>query len=72
MAVATASATGGIERHAVLDRLLQRLEDGLGQPLALDFFVEDVYAEEVLDVDFAEIHALKFMASGGNGLAIRN
>ena len=41
---------GRVERHALLDRLLQGLEDRLGQPLPLDLLVEDVVAEQVLDV----------------------
>ena len=41
---------GRVERRALLDRLLQGLEDRLGQALPLHLLVEDVHAEQVLDV----------------------
>jgi hypothetical protein len=50
-----------VKRRPLLDRLLQRLEDRLGQPLPLDLFVENVDAKEVFDMRFLEIDAIKLM-----------
>ncbi len=57
---------GRIERSALLDGLLEGLEDRLGQPFALHGFVEDVDAEQVLDVRFLEIDALELVLGGGD------
>src|SRR5262249_33220196 len=57
-----------VQRGAELDRLLQRLEDWLGQPLALDRLGEDVLAEQVLDVDLPEVDAVESVRRTGNGL----
>ena len=68
MAAATVSAIVGIERRALLDGLLQRLEDRLGQPFALDGFAEDILSEQVLHVGFLEVDLLELVLGGGDGL----
>jgi hypothetical protein len=55
---------GRIEHRAELDRLLQRLEDRLGQALPLHLFIEDINAEEVLDVNRLEVDAIQLMPGG--------
>src|SRR5439155_24577537 len=71
-----------IERHALLDGLFQRFVNRLGQPLALHVFVENVNAEQILDVGLAEIDAMelmlsasdvsdRFLANGGHGNSSR-
>ena len=52
---------GRVERRALLDGLLQGLEDRLGQPLPLHLFVEDVDAEQVLEVGLLEVDAVELM-----------
>ncbi len=49
----------GQKRHAFVDGLAQRLEDRLGQAGALLIDVEDVDAEEVLDVNLFVIEPMK-------------
>ena len=46
---------GRVERHALLDRLLQCLEHRLGQPCLLHFLAEHERPEQVLDVRGAEV-----------------
>jgi hypothetical protein len=57
----------GVEGRALADGLLEGLEDGLGEALALDFFVEDVDAEEVFDVGLLEVDAVQLVPGGGDG-----
>ena len=68
MAVATLSAMAGSSGGPLLDGLLQGLEDRLGQALPLHFLVEDVDAEEVLEVRLLEVDAVELMACGSDGL----
>ena len=51
----------GVERSALPDRLLERLEDRLGQPRPLHLLVEDVHAEQVLDMGFLEIYPVQLV-----------
>ena len=57
-----------VQRRALPDRLLEGLEDRLGQPLAGRLLVEDVDAEDVLDVVGLEVDVIELVLGGGNGL----
>jgi len=61
IAVATESAIIGSSGAPWADRLLKRLEDRLGKPLTLYFFVEDSFAEEVFRVHLPEIDVIEFI-----------
>src|SRR4051794_7827015 len=52
---------GRIERRTLPDRLLQRLEHRLGQPLSLHFLIEYVDAKEVFDMRLLKINPVELM-----------
>ncbi len=54
--------------RALLDGLLKRLEDGLGQPLLLDFFAEHQRTEQFLEVCGAEVDLIQFVFGGRDRL----
>src|SRR5207248_3221026 len=56
-----------VERRALFDRLLQRLEDRFGQPLPLRLLGEDILAEHLLESGLFEVDAVELMLGGGDG-----
>ncbi len=55
-----------IQRRAMFNRFLNRLEDRFGQPGSLHLFIENIDAEEVLDMDFLEINVIELVFGTGD------
>ena len=68
MAVATASAMAGSSGAPCLMVFCRALKTGLGRRCALHLLVEDVVAEQVLDVRLLEVDVLQAMLGGRDRL----
>ncbi len=58
---------GRVQGSALLDGVLQRPKDRLGQSLSLDFLIEDVGAIQVLDVRGLEVHVIELVLGPSDG-----